>query len=59
MIMKWLARKLYPHLADLIIVDMEVGGNCGVCGKWVSDAIVIKDWHYIVCKECTEKKEVK
>ena len=32
-----------------------VGGHCGLCGKWVDNAIVDKDWEITVCEECGSK----
>lgn len=34
------------------IDDLRVGGHCGLCGRWVTDDIVPKDWRITICNEC-------
>lgn len=44
----WLARKLAYYL----IVEMQVGGHCGLCGKWVPDVLVERHWAWTMCDKC-------
>lgn len=30
------------------------GGHCGLCGKWVPDALVSRYWQWTVCRKCAE-----
>ena len=42
------------------IEDLKIGGNCGCCGSWISNKIVIADWPWSLCDKCLElpgKKE--
>ncbi len=42
------------HLYDLD--DLLIGGNCGLCGKWVSDEITLKKCDgWTICKECEQE----
>ena len=50
-ILKWLARKLEPYLID----DLQAGGHCSFCGKWISWKIIYKDWDWVICEECLKK----
>lgn len=33
-----------------------IGGHCGLCGKWVDNVIVDKDWKVTICEECGSKE---
>ena len=44
------------------IEDLKIGGNCGLCGEWVSKAIVPIDWPWCICEKCKEdcvQKDIK
>jgi len=38
------------HLYD--IEELQAGGWCGICGKWLPNVIVPKEWPYTVCPDC-------
>jgi hypothetical protein len=45
----WLNRNGFYKYSDL-----QVGGHCGCCGKWVAYEILPKNWAVTVCKNCLE-----
>lgn len=45
-----LAKKLAPYS----ILYLQVGGHCGICGKWVSNVIVERVWAWTLCEECAK-----
>ena len=34
------------------IKDLQAGGNCGLCGKWISDQVLPKKWSWSMCDDC-------
>jgi ribosome-binding protein aMBF1 (putative translation factor) len=48
---RWLNKNGFYKYADL-----QAGGHCGLCGKWVAHEILPKGWAITVCKECLEEK---
>lgn len=45
---RWIKRKL-----DLWHIDeLKIGAHCGLCGKWVENEIIPKEWPITVCDEC-------
>jgi len=34
------------------IEDLQAGGHCGLCGKWVDDCVVEKYWPWTACESC-------
>jgi len=34
------------------IKELQVGGHCGLCGKWVQDIVLPKVWAITVCEKC-------
>ena len=45
MIRRWVKRLF--NLYD--IEELQAGGWCGCCGKWLKDEVVPKYWPYTVC----------
>ena len=43
----WIKRKF--HLYD--IEELQAGGWCGCCGKWLPDVIVPEWWPYSLCSD--------
>ena len=41
------------------ISELKIGGNCGLCGKWMPDVIVPKDWAWDICDNHVTEKERK
>ena len=54
-IFEWLAEKLAPYL----MLELQIGGHCGLCGKWVPDVIVERRWSWTICPKCASQKEAK
>ena len=48
---RWLARKLEPY----IIIDLQAGGHCSFCGKWVPHELCHRDWAWVLCEQCLKK----
>ncbi len=36
--------------------ELQIGGHCGCCGKWVFDCIVSKEWVITLCDNCNKTK---
>jgi len=34
------------------IDDLQCGGHCGCCGKWIPNEILAKEWAWGICEEC-------
>jgi len=51
-IFDWLARKLAPY----IILELQIGGHCGICGKWVPNVLVERRWSWTLCDKCAGGK---
>jgi len=32
--------------------DLQIGGHCGICGRWIKDVIVQKSWAVTICDNC-------
>ena len=52
MIREFIKRRL--NLYD--IEDLQAGGWCGCCGKWLPKEIVPKDWPWTVCSDWKTSK---
>jgi len=46
----WLAERLAPYT----MLYLQVGGHCGLCGKWVEHAIVEREWSWTLCEKCAK-----
>lgn len=51
--MKRLKNWLRQKIINIVLEEIEVGSNCGICGAWVSDCLVWYIWPYTVCDKCT------
>lgn len=48
-----LIRKYIKQIFNLYDYDdFQIGGTCGLCGKWVKKCIVEKNWSIVICEEC-------
>ena len=53
-------RWLREWIALVVIQELQIGGHCGLCGKWVPDVLVHRYWAVTICCQCGEplrKKE--
>jgi hypothetical protein len=55
----WLKKLAKKYLGLYDISDLQIGGHCGCCGKWISDEIFEKIWAVGICKEDCLHKEKK
>jgi hypothetical protein len=39
--------------------EIQAGGHCGVCGKWIPDVVVPKDWPWDMCEDHISDEERK
>lgn len=51
-----LYEKLAEKLAAYLILELQIGGHCGCCGKWVPDALVERRWSWTLCEKCAKGK---
>ena len=54
MIKEWVKNRFNLYSLE----ELQVGGWCGLCGKWLPDIIVPKWWPYSVCKDCEVNDEI-
>jgi len=52
-IWSYIARKLAPYIA----AELQIGGHCGICGKWVPNELVDRRYPWTLCEECKEVKD--
>lgn len=45
--------KIREWIVSLVCAEIVIGGNCGICGDWVSDVLLPRSWPFTVCKKCT------
>ena len=47
-------RFIYKQFDRMNLVDKyyQVGGHCGLCGKWVDDEILPQEWAITICNAC-------
>ena len=49
----WWRRVVWNQFWKLgLTSDLQIGGHCGCCGKWVPDVIVNRHWAWALCKKC-------
>ena len=51
-LLEWIAYKLTYRISWYMPTYLEVGGHCGLCGKWIPDVLVHRDWSWSVCEKC-------
>jgi hypothetical protein len=49
-----LVRKIYNIFEDEIINNLQAGGHCGFCGKWVPYDILPRYWAITLCDKCSK-----
>ena len=47
----WIINKL-EKMGFYKIENLQVGGHCGLCGKWINNKIFSKIWAIGICKNC-------
>jgi len=50
--MRWIRRILREIVIDIVTSDIQIGGHCGCCGKWVPDILIDNSWPWTICDEC-------
>lgn len=45
---KWLSR----FIVSTVLREIQVGGHCGLCGKWVERCLTDVVWGVTYCAEC-------
>jgi len=48
----WIRNKFKKWFDLYDIEDLQIGGNCGCCGKWINDEILEKCWSWSLCTKC-------
>jgi hypothetical protein len=52
----WIIKRLKNRYEFYWIEELQIGGHCGLCGKWVSNEILPKQYAITICKECSKLK---
>ena len=47
-------RRLKKWIVSIVVQELQVGGHCGLCGKWIEHVLVSQYWPWTVCKDCVE-----
>jgi hypothetical protein len=45
-------RRIRDWVINIICSWVVVGGNCGLCGKWVKARLVPRYWRWTMCDDC-------
>jgi len=48
----WIRRNIKCYFGLYAISDLQIGGNCGCCGKWMPSIILPKIWSWGLCNDC-------
>lgn len=57
---RWLINLFANQITGLIISEIQIGGNCGLCGAWIPDVLVERAWPWAVCKDgCPDEPNTK
>jgi hypothetical protein len=48
----WLIKRIKDKYLLWRLDELQIGGHCGLCGKWVSDEILPKEWAITLCDQC-------
>lgn len=51
--MRWLREKIIKCVID----NIQIGGHCGLCGKWMPNQLFPKTWAWGVCDKCAGREE--
>ena len=49
-----IVERIAEWILSIVVSRVQVGGNCGICGKWVPHALVPIYWPYTICRACTD-----
>ena len=52
-IREWIEWKVVNIVTDLV----QIGGNCGCCGKHIPNELFPVYWAYGLCKECRDHED--
>jgi len=52
---QWIRNLIKDRMNLYDISDLQIGGHCGCCGRWISDVIVSKEWSVSICDRCKGK----
>ena len=44
--------RLRHMVVGWVLSDVQVGGHCGCCGRWVPDALTEAAWPWTLCPDC-------
>ncbi len=53
--MRWLKR----WILRIVIAELQVGANCGLCGAWIEYELACRDWSWSICEKCKYTPEDK
>jgi hypothetical protein len=45
-------RQLKDWILGVVVIGLQVGAHCGLCGKWMESELIYRDWAWSVCEEC-------
>ena len=54
---KKLSWRIKEYVIGIVCNWIEIGGHCGLRGKWEQDCLVPSYWRVTICKECIKKGE--
>ena len=47
-------RRIREWILGIVVMGLQVGAHCGLCGKWMDRELIYRDWAWSVCRECKE-----
>lgn len=51
-ILEWVKRKVRQKIAEIVTEEIQVGGHCGICGKWIPNELFERWWAWGICDKC-------
>ena len=52
--MNWIKRRIRQFIVATVLEEIQVGGHCGLCGKWVERCLTDAVWGVTYCAECMD-----
>jgi hypothetical protein len=48
--------KIKEWLIYFICDSIQIGGHCGICGKWIPNKLYPRFWAIGICDECLKEE---
>ena len=45
-------RWLKNWILEIVVMRLQVGAHCGLCGAWMEHELIYRDWPWSICSKC-------